>query len=169
MDSHPSHPARALMRIYVAVVVLVAAFSFVVGTARADTLGSPDYLVTFAPGTSESDQAAAIAAAGGTDVSEVAPLRMHTVSLPDQSALDALKANSSVASIDVDKTRDITAIPSDPGYPSQWSLSKIGWDQVYGSVNPVGTSTVAILDTGVNAMHEDLAGKVVPGTSVLDP
>src|SRR5436309_2615066 len=151
MDSHPSHPARMLTRIYVALVVVVAAFSLVAGTARADVLASPGYLVTFVPGTSESDQSAAIAAAGGTDVSEVAPLRMHTVSLPDQTAVDALKAGASVASVDVDKTRDISATPSDPGYPSQWSLGKIGWDQVFGSVNPVGTSTVAILDTGVNS------------------
>ncbi len=33
----------------------------------------------------------------------------------------------------------------------QWALPRIGWDQVYGSVSPTGTATVAILDTGVDA------------------
>src|SRR5207247_3862468 len=47
-------------------------------------------------------------------------------------------------------------------------ISQIGWDQVFGTVAPAGTATVALLDTGVDAFHSDLAGKVVPGTSILD-
>ena len=57
---------------------------------------------------------------------------------------------------------------SDPQYSSQWSLPKIGWDQVFGSVAPAALSTVAILDTGVDATHPELAGRLVQGTSILD-
>src|SRR4051794_20210188 len=68
----------------------------------------------------------------------VAPLRLHTVTLPAdsaQAALDTLRANHSVTSVDANRTRDVSAVPSDPGVPSQWSLSRIGWDQLFGSVN----------------------------------
>src|SRR5947209_5894048 len=118
MDSHPLLPRKALASLYVTAAALVAVLSLAVFARAADAAvgSSTSYLVTFAAGASESDQAAAIAGAGGTDISEVAPLRMHTVSLPDQTAVDSLKANANVASLDVDKTRDITAVPSDPGY-----------------------------------------------------
>ena len=53
-------------------------------------------------------------------------------------------------------------------YGDQWSLPKIGWDQAYGVVNPGGSAKVAVLDTGINASHPDLAGNVVAGTSILD-
>ena len=35
------------------------------------------------------------------------------------------------------------------------------------SVTPTGTAVVALLDTGVDAAHPDLAGVLVPGTSIL--
>ncbi len=60
------------------------------------------------------------------------------------------------------------AAPSDTSYADQWSLPQVGWDQLYGTVGIAGTSTVAILDTGVDASHPDLDGVVLPGTSVLD-
>ena len=77
MHTHCLLPTKALSRLYLAVAVFAAIFSFALfaGSARA-AVGS-NYLVTFAAGTSESDQVAAIANAGGTDVSEVAPLRMR--------------------------------------------------------------------------------------------
>src|SRR5204862_8081193 len=52
-------------------------------------------------------------------------------------------------------------------YPQQWSLPRVGWDRVYGSINPGGSATVAVLDTGVDASHADLAGKVVAGTNAI--
>src|SRR4051812_40796423 len=138
------------------------------GGARAADPSDASYLVTFVSGTSAAEQESAISTAGASDVSSVDALHLHSVTA-SSAAADALRADSSVASVESDKTRNVSATVSDPGYTSQWSLSRIGWDQLFGSVNPVGTSTVAVLDTGVNSSHEDLAGQVVPGTSILDP
>jgi subtilisin family serine protease len=58
--------------------------------------------------------------------------------------------------------------PDDPGYAQQWALPKIGWDQAYGVVSVAGSATIAVLDTGVDASHPDLARRVVAGYSSLD-
>src|SRR3990172_9595386 len=74
-----------------------------------------------------------------------------------------------VVSVEENKTRKAEGIPSDSYYIDyQWALPKIGWDAVFGSVIPNGTATVAVLDTGVDASHSDLAGKIVPGFSTFD-
>src|SRR4051794_35421665 len=151
----------------VAAVFTIGSMLFAAGAQAADP-SDASYLVTFVSGTSASEQDSAISSAGASDVSSVDALRLHTVAA-SSAAADALRADSAVASVEADKVRNVSATVSDPGFTSQWSLQRIGWDQLFGSVNPVGTSTVAVLDTGVNSSHEDLAGKVVPGTSILDP
>jgi subtilisin family serine protease len=163
-------------------VVSAALLAFVgVPTAHADVFGSLTssdatsaqaptgrYLVKFVAGTSDADQAAVLAAAGATEDSQVAALRLHTVTLPDGS-VDQLVADPSVARVEAEETRAATAVPNDPDYGSQWALPKIGWDQAFGVIAPSGSATVALLDTGVDASHPDLGGNVVPGTSILDP
>jgi hypothetical protein len=167
----PDNPARRrAFPLFFVLAALVAGLA--APAAQADTTADSRYIVKFAPGISEADQASAIADAGASDISEIAPLRLHSISVPvatEQAAVDSLKANANVADVEADRTRDVSAVPSDPDYGSQWSLSRIGWDQVFGSVAPAGTSKVAILDTGVDAWHPDLAANVVPGTSILDP
>ncbi|HEV8249424.1 MAG TPA: S8 family serine peptidase, partial [Gaiellaceae bacterium] len=138
--------------------------------AGTDSAGStPLFLVKFVSGTSAAAQADAIAAAGGTDVSSIAPLRLHTVSFAGsaEAGVAALGADPSVARVEADRSRELSAEPSDTHYAGQWALPKIGWDQVYGTVAPAGSATVAVLDTGVDASHPDLQGQVVPGTNVV--
>src|SRR5207247_5515291 len=86
----------------------------------------------------------------------IAVLRMHAIQASD-AAVDALRADASVSSVELDRSRAAEATPDDVSYPDQWSLPKIGWDQVYGSVTPSGSSIVAVLDTGVDASQPDLA------------
>jgi thermitase len=54
-------------------------------------------------------------------------------------------------------------VPNDPSFSVQWGLSQIGapaaWDVSHGSSAPI----VAIVDTGIDGTHPDLAGKVLPG------
>ncbi|MBI2764162.1 MAG: S8 family serine peptidase, partial [Chloroflexi bacterium] len=145
--------------------------------ASATSMGDPavvptvPYIVTFVAGTSSAAQAASLASAGAIDVDSIPVLRMHAAALPADSVdavATALRADPTVLRVEADTSRAAEATPNDAGYATQWSLPQIGWDQAYGAVAPSGSSTVAILDTGIDASHPDLAGQVVSGTSILD-
>ena len=129
------------------------------------------YIVTFRPGTSSVDAQAALAQTSAHVDAQVAPLRMYMVTFASEAAqrdVSTLTAHGSVERVEADKKRDVADTPNDPQYGDQWSLPKIGWDQAFGVVNPGGSATVAVLDTGISATHPDLAGNVVAGTSILD-
>jgi thermitase len=59
-------------------------------------------------------------------------------------------------------------VPNDPLWPASWSLAKVraplAWRATTGSPEIV----VAVLDTGVDATHPDLAGAVLPGWNTVD-
>ena len=59
-------------------------------------------------------------------------------------------------------------VPNDERYPSQWHLRMIaapdGWDSTTGSPNV----PIAIIDSGVDPSHPDLAGNLIAGYNFLD-
>jgi thermitase len=65
------------------------------------------------------------------------------------------------------------AAPNDPSFGSQWALSSTkinavaGWSIYPNSYASSGGPTIAILDTGVQANHPDLNGKVLTGANCL--
>jgi subtilisin family serine protease len=116
-------------------------------------------------------QAAVVGRNGGTVTSTIPALRLLVVSVPQEEVAAALaryQADAQVQSIEENKVRVSESIPSDALYANQWALPRIGWDQVFGVITPTGSAKVALLDTGVDASHPELAGKVVAGTSLLD-
>src|SRR5437763_15771207 len=60
-----------------------------------------------------------------------------------------------------------SAASNDPLRAQQWDLDRIGAEAAW----PVGTGhgvTVAVIDSGVDLHHEDLAGQLVPGHDFVD-
>src|SRR6185295_5915617 len=103
-------------------------------------------IVSFADGASATAQSDVITSAGGIDVTAVPELRMHMVTVPiegEAAVVAALRANSSVARVEADKTRAVEAAPDDPAYADQWGLDAIAWHDAYGSVDPAGSAIVA--------------------------
>src|SRR5437773_1121981 len=144
--------------------------SFIPLSANAQSAGS-SLLVKLAPGLSPEQQAEVIARNGGLEISSIPALRLHVIQVAPADLPQILaryQADPQVVNAEENKTRQSQAFPADPLYPNQWSLPKIGWDQVFGTVTPMGSAIVAVLDTGVDAQHPDLAGNVIPGISILD-
>src|SRR5262249_28229792 len=125
-------------------------------------------LVKFRPQASDADVAAAIVAAGGKLVRSLPRLRTHVVEVPagaKAQALATLAARGLVERAAPTIRLARAGAPDDPDYAQQWALPRIAWDQAYGVVPIRGTATIAVLDTGVDATHPDLAGLLVAGQS----
>jgi uncharacterized repeat protein (TIGR01451 family) len=128
-------------------------------------------IVKLQPGLSAQEQQDAIERNGGRETSSVPALRLHMIEVPratSDEALSALRSDPAVDSAERDLTREAEGTPSDPAYADQWNLPQVSWDQVYGSVEPAGVATIAVLDTGVDHSQPDLEGRMGTGHSVLE-
>jgi len=115
-----------------------------------------------------------IAEAGARDTGTLPGTGVHVIELQtgaDEEALvRALQSRPEVEFAELDEiVPPADLIPNDPWYANwEWHLRKIqaptAWPTTEGSSNVV----IAILDTGVDGTHEDLASKLVPGWNVYD-
>lgn len=104
------------------------------------------------------------AARAGRDARAARAHRRWTVTVPDGAdvaqAVAALRAHPDVEDAEPNHLRLTTLVPSDPRYPQQWShqlaQTEAGWDVELGDPSTV----IAIVDTGVDHAHEDLAANV---------
>jgi thermitase len=108
---------------------------------------------------------------GGKSAARMKKINVHVIKLPagadERVAAEILKLNPHIKSAEVDKLIAPEQVGNDTYYKSAWHLPKIqaptAWD------SSLGTGvTIAILDSGVDGAHPDLAGKLVPGWNFYD-
>jgi len=115
-----------------------------------------------------------IAEEGASDRGEIGETGVHIVELPagadEEAFLQAFQSRPEVEFAELDAIiSPAEVIPNDPWYAGwEWHLAKIQGPTAW-SINPGSADVmIAILDTGVDGSHEDLAAKMVPGWNIYD-
>ena len=109
---------------------------------------------------------------GGTIVESIKSLDTVVVTLPDETAQEALPKSHVVTASEPDyyvSSLDDLAPVNDPRYGEQWALPAIGapsaWEQMPVDAPKV---TVAVIDSGICASHPDLTGRIADGWDFLE-
>lgn len=90
---------------------------------------------------------------------------LYVIELPEyteEGAIARLVQHPHIKFAELDHYVEPTFIPNDPHYPNAWHLPKIGSPNAWSESQGLGV-TIAILDSGIEGNHPDLAAKLVPG------
>src|SRR5947209_406830 len=96
----------------------------------------------------------------------IAQLGVTVVTGPEE-ALDAvaiaLKKSGQFTFVERDGVAHGGGVPNDPDYPSQWHLATVQAPNAWNLTSGTAGVTIAMIDSGVDGTHPDLASKLVPG------
>src|SRR5262249_26740897 len=152
--------------------LLTATLLTIANLIAPSALGSPArhvperLLVKPKHGTSETALQYTLGLHGAKQLDVIPQIDLRIVHVPEQlleRALDSLRHNPNVEFAEPDYILAPCTFPNDPYYSAQWYLTKIAaptaWTNTTGSTNVI----IAILDSGVDGSHPDLAPQMVPG------
>lgn len=130
-----------------------------------------ELLVQFVAGVPQEKATEVLKGHGLKEADEISPIRVKRIKVTPQSMANIKKAlakNPHVKFVENNFTAEGGSVPNDPTYVSQWHLPKIsapqGWDISTGSA----TTDIAIIDSGIDPTHPDLASKLIPGYNFLN-
>lgn len=135
---------------------------------------SGEVLVKFDPAWSLAQKKSALAARGASYIAEVASTGWTHVALsPGMSVADGLASLRGVAGVESAEPNHayrLNKAPNDFNFWTQYHLDKINapqaWDGEDGSTSRV---TIAVLDSGIEGSHPELAGKFIGTSQFCDP
>ena len=166
----------AARRAWVTSFLVALAAGWVVGASLSTAGATPParltgrYIVQVREAADPGDAEDEIGRHGGRVLHRLRQVHMLVVDLPPGAARAAelaLRRSARFQFVQPETLHEPSFVPNDPLLPSEWHLSKIqafaAWDLVTG-----GSAPIAILDSGVDGAHPDLAGKLVPGWNCYD-
>lgn len=141
---------------------LVAALFLLAAVAHADEHA----LIGLKRGHGVEEMGRALDAVGVTHWKKLRAIDVYKV--PLAWALHArLRQDAAVAFVEPDELVAPAVIPNDPQYGNQWHLPKVECPQAWSRSKGAGI-TIAILDSGIDPTHPDLASKLVAGWNTVD-
>ncbi len=121
-------------------------------------------LVKFKPGTTAFARGLAAAQVAAQEVDHIPQIGVRRWKVAPGKELEtiaALKKNPTVQYAEPNYYAYAIGTPSDTYFTYQWGMTKINAPQAWDITTGISTIKIAILDTGIDADHEDLASKVV--------
>jgi len=123
-------------------------------------------LVQTRVGLSDVEVDRALKSHGGKRRGRLEKLGVHIIELPRQAnemaVAKALRNNPQFEAVELDYAYEPEMTVNDPYFGNAWHLPKMGVTTAWDYATSAGP-TIAILDSGVNASHPDLAAQMVPG------
>ena len=166
-NSHPtngrdvvtsSRPAKVF------VTALAIALSYMLHGAAADAVPGR-LLVKPRDGVNETGLQQLFATHGAQQHSAIQQINVRILDVPEaaqEHVLEALQHNPNIEFAEPDALHQPSLIPNDTYYSFAWHLPKIQAPQAWDITTGSSSVTIAILDTGVESTHPDLAAKIVP-------
>jgi subtilisin family serine protease len=136
-----------------------------------ETPDKTELLLRFKPGVTENFKRKLLTTFELEIVEEIHQIQTIIVRVPEKALQQVKNALSHNPMIDfVEENRQIppSAIPNDPYYTKQWHLTKIGAPEAWKFSIGKSDVIIAVLDSGVDPNHPDLAAKLLPGYNFYD-
>jgi thermitase len=155
----------------VVAILLISSFPTIVFAAPPDNTApvsdfssSQQILVKFRPGTDLPDVAQIHRRLGGQVRETIPDIGVQVVTVPKGQATERVKAyraNAQVAYAEPDFVAEAMGNPDDPLFGNQWGMVTVQAAQAWNVTTGSSDITIAILDTGVDLDHPDLASKII--------
>lgn len=155
-------------------IVFILTFAFVVDALAAPPTSkrvSGELLVQVRAGAARDALDGEFKRLNATAAQEIPGIKVKRIRINDANrdkVKAALARNPQVTFVEDNFLAQGLLTPSDTTYPSQWHLPKIaapqGWDLSTGAAGV----PIAIIDSGIDADHPDLAAKLLPGYNFLN-
>jgi subtilisin family serine protease len=130
-----------------------------------------ELIVTTTPGADRDDLTELYAGQGTTVRDQLTELSVDLLGVdPGQRGeiADVLESSPLVEAVNDNRVIDLEVAPNDPDYALQWHLDAIEAPEAWATTTGDARVLVAVLDTGVDAQHVDLASQLHSGGNTYD-